>query len=466
MTAPPEPLNRLSAVELAARIRSGDTSARAVVESCLSAIASEDAALHAFITVCAADALAEADRLDTIAATGHFLGPLHGVPFAVKDLIATAGVRTTFGSLQHADNVPATDDLIVARLKHAGAILIGKTNTPEFGFGALCDNLIAGNTANPYARDRTSGGSSGGSAVALATGMVPLALGTDFGGSVRTPASFCNVVGFRPGPGLVPKVPKRLLWETMSVSGLLARNAGDVALMLSAIVGGDHRDPAVIDYRTLPPPQALATPRVAISRDLGIASIASAVSAVFETSAARLNTVAEVARDAPDFSGAQEAFECLRGAMLFAEFRSQLDNPAVVLSDQVRRNAERGRTLSGADVYDAEARRAQIYQNCVAFFHRYDFLVTPAASVPPFPLDQPEIESIDGIATRNLFDYLTITYAISLVGLPVLSLPCGFTPDGLPIGMQIVAGPRREPELLAFAARLEHELGFVHSFPA
>ncbi|NLH82024.1 MAG: amidase [Phyllobacteriaceae bacterium] len=459
--------SRLSARALATAIRAGRWTARGVVEVLLDRVARLDGDLHAFVTVAAETARIEADRLDAAARQGRFVGPLHGVPFAVKDLIDTAGIRTTRGSMLHRDHVPTRDDPVVARLKAAGGIVLGKTNTPEFGFGALCCNQIAGNTVNPFARDRTSGGSSGGAAVAVATGMVPVSLGTDFGGSVRTPASFCDVVGLRPGPGLLPRHPKSASWETLATPGLLTRDAADAAFVLQIAAGADRRDPTTVRTPPWRPAAGLAArPRVAATLDLGIATIAHDVADAFATAVARLKTTVglEVDFAHPDFAGAQQAFETLRAAMLHHDFMPLLETRGEAISPTVRWNVERGAGLSADALLDAEATRARIYGACVDFFERYDFLVLPAASVAPFPLDLEDVLAIDGRPLRNIVDYLTPTSAISLVGLPALSLPAGFIDGRLPFGLQIVAPPGGEAELLAFAARLEREPGFGHAF--
>jgi amidase len=461
-------LCRLPAGDLLRHIRNGEVSTAEVVEASLTCIAGRDAALHAFVTIDAEGALREAARLDAAAATGRLVGPLHGIPFSVKDLIATAGVRTTRGSLLHKDDVPREDDLVVARLRAAGAVMIGKTNTPEFGFGALCSNSIAGSTANPYDTDRTSGGSSGGAAVAVAAGMVPLSLGTDFGGSVRTPAAFCNVVGLRPGAGVVPKATKAMLWETMATYGTVTRTVGDARLMLSVMAGGDPRDPPSIDNRGLRSATAPSSAplRLAASLDLGIAAISHEIADAFAGGLARLAAEGfEVEAADLNFAGAQQAFETLRAAMLFHDFAGLLDRPGFDPSPTLQWNVERGRSLSAESLCEAEAIRYRLYQSALDFFDRYDFLLLPATSVPPFPLSQTEVIDIDGRPLRNIIDYLTITYAISLIGLPAISIPGGWSIGGLPVGLQIVAGPRRELELLSFAERLERECGFGHSFP-
>ena len=464
-----ETIIRFSATELTSLIRARTLTARAVVEACLWQINRSDGRLRAFITISPESALAEADRLDGMAERGQFAGALHGIPFAVKDLIPTANIRTTRGSALYEHDVPDEDDVVVARLKAAGGILIGKTNTPEFGFGALCRNVIAGNTVNPYAPDCTSGGSSGGSAVAVATGMVPLALGTDFGGSVRTPASFCDVIGIRPAVGTVPRVSKQFLWETLASFGVMARTVSDAELMLAAIAGSDVRDPVSMGLQAYQSAQLFSRNdlRLAASVDLGVATIAREVSDIFDLAIDRISRMGFVVEaQHPDFTGVQQAFETLRAGLLFHEFGSMIEDASSDVSATVRWNVERGRNVYLKDVLQAETIRTRLYRNCAVFFEGFDFLLLPSASVAPWPLSQADVDSIDDKPTNNIIDYLTITYAISLVGLPVMSIPCGWTPDGRPIGMQIVAGPGRNGDLLAFAALLEQDDGFRHRFPA
>ena len=465
-----EELSRVSAVSLSDSIRSRRISAVEAVNASLETIERLDGDIHAFITVCPEAAREEAARLDDLAGRGEFLGPLHGIPIGVKDLVATKGIRTTKGSLRHVHDIPETDDLVVARLKDAGAVIVGKTNTPEFGFGALCRNEIAGNTKNPYAQDRSSGGSSGGSAAAVATGMVALAHGEDFGGSVRTPASFCNVVGFRPSAGLVPRVPKGPPWDTLLAHGVLARSVEDAALMLQVMAGGDPRDPATLyapplDEILLPPVDSTAI-RINFSTDLGIAEIDSEVATVF---AQKCNVISEefpnTGNGCPDFEGAQDCFGTLRAALLFHDLGPLLDADDPPLSETVRWNVARGADIYAYQFIAAETVRGDIYRRCVSFFQNVDVLVTVSASVPPFPLDQENVEVINSKPTRNIIDYLAITYVISLVGLPAISIPAGKTPEGLPVGIQLIAGPGQDRKLLEVAAHMERVLGFRHEFP-
>src|SRR5262245_1118676 len=314
---------RLPAATAAAAIAAGEMHSTDLVEACLARIAALDGRLRGFVTVCRDQALAEARRADRERAAGRIRGPLHGIPVGIKDITLTAGIRTTFGSRVYESHVPDEDDACVAKLRDAGAIIIGKTNTPEFAFGALCTNALQGPTANPYDTRFSSGGSSGGSAAAVAAGMVPLAQGTDFGGSVRTPASFCGIVGLRPTPGRIPAAPKRFAWNAMSAHGILARDVGDAALMLEAMSGAASGDPlsaGIAPWRAASLDAAgSARPRVAYSPDLGFAKVHSEVTAVFNGAIDAMRRLdLELAPGAPDAAGAQHAFETLRAGQLYA----------------------------------------------------------------------------------------------------------------------------------------------------
>jgi len=462
---------RLPAATLAAAIASGELTSTAAVEAALARIAALDGELKAFITVCGGQALEEARRADRDRAAGRLRGPLHGAPVAIKDNTLTAGIRTTFGSRAYAHHVPDSDDACVAKLRAAGAIVIGKTNTPEFAFGALCTNAIQGPTANPYDRRFASGGSSGGSAVAVAARMVPLAQGTDFGGSVRTPASFCGVVGLRPTPGRIPAAPKRFAWNSMSVHGILARDATDAALMLEAMSGAEPGDPLSIGmdrWRADSLDQfETVRPRVAWSLDLAFATVHAEVAAVFgQAIDAMRHLDIELAAAAPDANGAQHAFETLRAGQLHATYAELCERHRDLLSPSFLWNVDRGRGLDASEYLAAEAERSRLYERFVRFFRDHDLLATVSAAVPPFPNTQENVTEVAGVRMANIIDYLRVTYLITLVGFPSVSIPCGFTPSGLPIGMQLVARPCEETLLLAFARRLERELGFRHRPPS
>ena len=467
------PLHQWSATQLQQGLAQKEIRATEVIDSCLQAVEQSNDKLQALITVCAEQALAAAAQIDEARSRGEALGPLAGIPFSAKDLTPTAGVRTTMGSLIYQDWVPNEDELCIARLKQAGGILLGKTNTPEFGLGAHCTNPLFGPTANPYDPARSSGGSSGGAAVSVATGMCPLAQGTDMGGSVRTPASFCGVVGLRPSAGRIPRSRKPLLWDYLDTDGILARTVEDAALMLSVMAGWDAGDPISIAATWSLPTfdatvvdQLTGKVRVGFSADLGITPVDAEVQAVFEQAISRLTPLCQrVTPTHPDCSMARSAFETMRAALLWYKQKHHYEQHFDQLTDTVRWNVARGQDLSAADFLAASAQRDQLYRNFLNFFETHDILATVSACVPPFLHTQPEVLTVNDTPLRNIIDYLTITYTISLTGLPALSIPCGWTASGLPVGMQLVGPPHSEATLLQFAYALQEVLGFRHRWP-
>ncbi|TVP63354.1 MAG: amidase [Leptolyngbya sp. LCM1.Bin17] len=463
-------LHTLSATALAQAIRTQTVSAVAAVEACLAQIQDLDPQLKAFITLDGDRAREAARQADQAVAAGDPLGPLHGVPIAIKDLTATAGLRTTYGSPLFADHIPTQDEGCVARLRGAGAIVLGKTSTPEFGMGTGTTNPLVGTTLNPHDPSRTCGDSSGGSAVAVASGMTYLAQGTDMGGSVRTPASFCGLVGLRPALGRIARVPKALPWEALVTDGILARTVEDAALMLSAMAGVDHRDPAAIavEHWWVPPFSQKPWPeiRLGYSETLGVTPVAAAVAEVFNQAVAAIAQVCpQTHRATIDCSDAKAAFETLRAATVHHLYHPLWQAHRDRLSATVRWEIEQGLGLTAADYLRAEAQRGQILQNFLAFFADHDALLLPSASVLPFPASQAAVLAIDGTPLENPIDYLAITYTLSLTGLPIISLPCGWTRSGLPVGMQIVGKPHGEAQLLQFAYYLQEVLGFRHRWP-
>lgn len=450
----------LSATTLARAIAAGEVSAREAVEAHLARIADRDKDLAAFVTVDADGARRAADICDAAPAP---LGALHGVPVAIKDLTDTAGLRTTYGSALFREHVPAEDDFVVGRLRRAGAVIIGKTNTPEFGFGAVCSNRLCGPTRNPFEAALTSGGSSGGSAVAAATGMVPVAHGTDFGGSVRTPASFCGVASIRPTPGRIPSPRRPLGWDMLATHGFLARDVDDLALALSACVGGDPRDPlsTVVGDDQSPAER----PRIAVTPDFGVAPVARDVRRRFAGACEALARVADVASDAPDCSGSIETFRTLRAAHIANSYGDLLKARRNELTPTVIWNIEAGADLSAQDYLDAERRRTIVYRSFRDLFTRADLLVAPAASVVPWPNEISDVTTIDGAVLETPIDYLAVTFIVSLVGFPVLTVPVPCGQGELPFGLQIIAPPGCESRLFAFGRILENELGFSHRPP-
>ncbi|PWC94216.1 amidase [Azospirillum sp. TSO5] len=449
------------AAALAARLAGGELSARAVIEAHLNRIAAADPDLCAFITVAADEALARAAELDaTLARTGQPAGPLHGLPVAVKDLTDTAGIRTTYGSALYADHVPATSDIAVARIEAAGGIVIGKTNTPEFGFGAICRNRLAGPTGNPFDARLTSGGSSGGSAVVVAAGMAPLAHGTDFGGSVRVPASFCGVASIRPTPGLIPAPGRALGWDTLSTHGVIGRDTVDCALLLSAMAGSDLRDPtSLIGDR-----DDGSETRLGATADFGVATVSQAVRERFAEAVERLERAAgPVAHRHPDCGDAMAIFRTLRAAQIRHAYGPLLDSHGNSLTDTVRWNIEAGSGITADAYLEAQAARTALYRRFVALFEEIDVLAAPACGVLPWPNEDGEVTVIDGRPVETILDYLGVTAIVTLIGFPVLTLPVGG--DGLPFGIQLIARPGEERRLIRLGRMLEREAGFVHRWP-
>jgi amidase len=450
----------LSARELVRRIRAKEISVAEVMAAHLARIERVNPQLNAIVTLHADQATAEARRADDALARGDALGPLHGLPVAHKDLFCTRGMRTTFGSPIFKDFVPEVDSIVVERQRLAGAISIGKTNVPEFGAGSQTFNTVFGNTRNPYDPSKTCGGSSGGAAVALACGMVPLADGSDFGGSLRNPANFCNVVGLRPSAGRVPQWPSYDSWDTLSVSGPMARTVDDVALFLSVLAGPDARDPVAIaeggaGFDALLERDFAGT-RIAWSTDLGGLPVDPAVTAAIaaqRTAFAGLGC--EIEDASPDLRGADAAFQTLRGVSFVNHFGDLMDKHPGAFKDTIVWNVKVGRSLTGSQVAEAVGLRAQIFARMREFMQRFEFLIAPVNQVPPFPVEQPYVTEIAGVKMENYLDWMRSCTAITMTGHPAISVPCGFTPDGLPVGVQIVGRYRDERGLLQFARAFE-----------
>jgi amidase len=451
---------RKSAVELARLIRARDLSARDVVGAHLAQIARVNPALNAIVTLVADQAMERARLADEDLAHGRAVGPLHGLPIAHKDLQPTNGIRTTFGSPIYKAFVPSEDSLTVERLRLAGAIVVGKTNTPEFGAGSQTFNPVFGSTVNPYDRGKTCGGSSGGAAVALATGMLPIADGSDMGGSLRNPASFCGVVGLRPSPGRVPTWPTATAWSTLSVDGPMARTTADVALLLSAMAGPDARSPISIDEDGVrfaaPLDRDFTGVRVAWWKDLGgvpvdrcVRDMVHAQRAVFES----LGCVVEEAE--PEFTDFDAVFKAMRALAFLTGVAPRVAGHRDQVKETIRWEIERGERLTVADLAWAETKRTELYHRMRAFMARYEFFVLPVSQVLPFGVEQPFITEIDGVAMETYIDWMKSCYYISTVGNPAISVPCGFTSEGLPVGLQIVSRHRDDWGLLQIAHAFE-----------
>ena len=449
------------ATELARLLRSRAVSSVEVMTACLSQIARVNPRVNAICTLVDESRLIDQARAaDAVLAKGQAVGPLHGFPHAVKDLVPTAGIRTTHGSPIYKDNIPTQDALVVQRLKAAGAIIIGKTNVPEFGAGSQTFNPVFGPTRNPYDLTRTCGGSSGGAAVAVACGMMPLADGTDHGGSLRNPPGFCNVVGFRPSIGRVPAWPSAQPWTSMSVTGPIARSVRDVALLLSVMAGPDRRAPIGIDELGAVFLGSLrrdfAGVRIAWSRNLGRYPVEPVVNTVCDSARRAFADLGCVVEDGePDVSEADDVFQVLRAWSFAQEHGEELKQHRSLMKDTVIWNTEQGLKLTGPDVSRAEAARTALYHRVREFLERYEFLVLPVSQVAPFPVEMEWVKEINGKRMATYIDWMGTCYAITLTGLPAISVPCGFTPDGLPIGLQIVGRHHRDLDVLKLAYAFE-----------
>jgi amidase len=464
-----EELCLLSATEQARALRDGACSARELVAAHLARIERIDPLVNAIVTRTPERALAAADEADRRRARGGDLPPLHGLPIAHKDLQDTAGVRTTYGSPSYRDHVPASDSLQVERLREAGAILVGKTNTPEWGAGSHTFNPVFGVTRNAWDTTRSAGGSSGGAAVALACRMLPIADGSDLGGSLRNPAAWSGVFGLRPTPGLVPHWPVSAPWLPFAVEGPMARTAGDLALLLVAMAGPDARDP--LSQRAaradLDPPFAeVSGRRVAWSPAVGGLPIDAAVR---EALAAALPLLGEagldVSEDEPDFSGADEVFETWRAFLSATGLGDEYDARGRAMKATVSAEVERGRALTSSMLSRATRLQAELAERARAFFERYDYLACPVTQVEPFPVEQEYAAEIDGVPMGSYIEWMRSNSRISGMLCPAISVPIGFSQAGLPVGLQLVTRPFGERALLEVAHALELRTGLAGRMP-
>jgi amidase len=459
--------------ELVRLYRARKISPLEVMQAVLARIDAVNPAVNAYVTVASESALAAARRATrALGRRGAPLSALHGVPVSIKDLTATKGIRTTWGSLAYRDHVPDKDDLVVERLKAAGAIVVGKTNTPEFGAGGNTFNALFGSTRNPWNTALTCGGSSGGGAVAVACGMGPIAQGTDLGGSVRVPASFCGVLGFRPTPGLVPAYPRTLAWDTLSVTGPLARTVADVALILSAIAGPDDRAPISYEVDTSQFARAVKTPsikgwRIAWAPDLhGLLPVDEEVAAVAQSAIRVFRSLgAKVETASPDFSGVKDIVRGTRAVTMVALQADKLPEWRERLQKDLVHDIDQGLTASARDVAHSEVLRSALWQRVREFMASHDLLVLPTVAVPPFPVEQPYPTEINGKTLDDYTEWFYLTYGITLTGLPAISVPCGFTESGLPVGLQLVGRRRQDAAVLTAAAALEAAAPWAHRLP-
>ncbi len=460
----------LSATEQSGLIRSKKISATQLIQAHLDQIERLNPTLNAIVTLTAESAVAEAASADKKTAANEAVGVLHGLPVAHKDLFLTKGVRTTFGSLAFKDFVPDVDSLPVERLKKAGAISLGKTNTPEFGAGSQTFNAVFGSTPNPYDLTKTCGGSSGGGAVALASGMISIADGTDLGGSLRNPASFCNLVGIRPSVGRVPSWPESLGWYTMSVPGPMARTVQDVALAMAAMSGPDDRSPISLEA----PGEMFLNPlarsfkgcKIAFSANLGGLPVEPEVAKVIESTRAVFQDLGcEVINDEPNISEADEIFMLWRAWRTELRITPLLKEHRAQIKDTVIWNAEQGLPITGPQLVRAEAKRTELYHRMREFFKKYDFLVLPVSQVAPFSIDQEYPAEINGVKMNTYIDWQKSAYHISAMGNPAISVPAGFTSDHLPVGIQIVGRHRDDFGILQLAYAFEQKTQFAQRRP-
>jgi amidase len=454
--------------ELALMLRKRKLSATELMRAFIARIERVNPKVNAIVTFLPEQALKAAKALDR---RKTLEGPLAGLPIAYKDLVPTKDVRTTFGSLVYENHVPQEDHVIVERLGAAGALLIGKTNTPEFGAGSQTFNKLFGVTRNPYDLSKTAGGSSGGAGAAVAAGMLPFADGSDLAASLRNPGNYCNVVGFRPTPGRVPGWPAANSWDTLSVIGPMGRTVEDCAFLLSAMAGPDPRAPTSIlesgSVFSRPLKRDFKKTRIAWSRDLGglpmdtrVISLLAGQKRVLES----LGCIVEQAE--PDFSGATEAFETLRAVSFLARFGPLLKEHRDKLKDTVLWNIEQGMKLTPEKIARAAQLRTTLFHRMRAFLERYEFLACPVNQLPPFPAELEWPREIDGTKLENYLDWMKSCYYITVTSHPAISVPAGFTPDGLPVGLQIVGRYREDFSVLQLAHAFESATGIWKRRPA
>jgi len=459
----------MTATEVVSRLKRREVSPLELVDALIARIEAVDGRINALPTRCFDRARAQAKALTAAGAQPDRPGWLAGLPMPIKDNCDVGGVRTTQGSPIFADFVAPVSDHTVATLEANGAIPIAKSNIPEFA-GANTFNTVFGATRNPWDLRMSVAGSSGGAAAALASGQAWLANGNDLGGSLRTPASFCGILGLRPSPGRVPRKAPPLPFDPLWVEGPMARNVPDLALMFDAMCAQHPDDPL-----TLPPPAVpwvevvrapVAPRRIGFSADLGILPVEPEVKAICRDAMRHFEAIgAQVDEACPDFSGAIEAFQTLRATLVAAALGQHLPNQRNRIKPDIVWNIEKGLRQTADDTIRAERLRGQLYHRISAFFERYDLLVCPAAPVPPFPVEINYPEVIDGVRSETYIDWIGITFAITLTSCPVVAIPAGFTASGLPVGVQLVGRPRGEAALLGAAALFEQATGLAKRVP-
>lgn len=464
-------LVKLTAVEAVDLLKKRKVSPLEMIDAAAARIAEVDKTVNALPTLCLDRAREQAKRLESEPGDKNYAGYLAGLPIAVKDLNPVKGVRTTYGSPIYKDYVPDHSDHMVEMLDRRGAVTIAKSNTPEFGAGANTFNEVLGTTVNPWDTRKSCAGSSGGAAVALATGQVWLATGSDLGGSLRSPASFCGIVGMRPSPGRVAHGPSLMPFANLSVDGPMARTVADTALFLDAMAGQHPNDPISLDVPATSFSAAVANPgklsRVAFSADLnGITPVDPEVREIVAKAARLFEAMgATVEEAAPDLKEAQETFQILRAAQFAASKAPLLEKHRDLLKPEVIWNIEKGQKLTAEEIGKAERWRGELFYRTAKFFETYDVLVCPTTIVPPYPVEQRYVAEVDGHTFDNYIEWVLVCSAITLTSCPAISVPCGFTKDGLPVGLQIVGKPRGEAAMLQAAKLFEEAAGLSTRLP-
>jgi len=448
----------MTATELVALIKTKKISAREVLEAHLAQIERVNPKVNSIVTLVADRAMADAKKADDDLAKGRVHGPLHGLPIAHKDLVDTAGIRTTKGSPFFRDNVPTRDAPIIQRIRAAGAITIGKTNTPEFGAGSQTFNPVFGATKNPHDTSKTCGGSSGGAAVSLACGMIPIADGSDTGGSLRNPASFCNVVGFRPSPGRVPSDSHT--WSPLSVSGPLARNVTDLALFFNALAGPDPHSPLSLDDEPNRASRSLVRDfkgvRVAWWKGLGGIPFESETRDIINAQRHVFESLGCIVEDAePDFTGVDDAFPTLRHLSYYTNQGPLIKQRSEWVKDTIKWEVAEAERQAAADVARAMARQGKMYDDCATFFERHEYFVLPVTQLAPFDVTTEYPKEVAGVPMPTYIDWMRSCWYVSFMANPAISVPAGFTKSGLPVGIQIVGRARRDWSVLQMGRAFE-----------
>ncbi|KML53681.1 amidase [Burkholderia cepacia] len=454
-------LTRHSAVELSVLLQAREISAVELLEACIARIEALNPYVNAITATSFERARIEARAADAGFARGDTVGALHGLPIGIKDLEETAGLLTTYGSPIYRANVPAHDNTLVRRLRAAGAIVVGKTNVPELGAGANSFNPVWGATGNPFDPRLNAGGSSGGSAAALALDMVPLASGSDTGGSLRIPAAKCGVVGLRTSPGLVPSDRKPLGWTPIAVVGPMGRTVEDTWLQLAATVGQSSTDPLGYPFAMSPTmdgraPTDLSKLRIGYTEDFGVCEVDNDIRAVFRRKIDFLRR--EVAVCDPidvDFEGAHRCFDVLRAEAFVAGLQKAYEANPDSLGPNPRANYEMGIGLGLADCVRAHGDQTRLFRRFQTLFDCYDVILSPTTPVSPFPWTQPYLKSVNGVELENYYRWLSLTYVATLATNPALSLPCGVDHRGMPFGLQMIGAFRGDLALLDAARSFE-----------